>query len=225
MAESLRLPSAPAAGERDALLATKLHIPRPRPGFLARPRLLERLTEGTARELTLVCAPAGFGKTSLVGDWARASRRPVAWLSLDQADSDPARFWRYVAAALDQVHAGIGGRVGALLRSPEPASLEALVTVVVNQPVTEPEEVVLVLDDYHLVEAPAVHHSREILPARRTPSSRPSGSHQPRAWPACSTPSRPCGRGCRWPRTAPTRPWGCCGGCTPQRPDKGGSAA
>src|SRR5215475_13768665 len=104
-------PSAPAAPERDALLATKLHIPQPRRDFLARPRLLERLTEGTARELTLVCAPAGFGKTSLLGEWARRSRSPVAWLSLDHGDSDPARFWRYVAAALDGVRAGIGQQV------------------------------------------------------------------------------------------------------------------
>ncbi len=106
MAEPLTTPSAGVALERGALLATKLHIPRPRPGFLARPRLLDRLTEATARELTLICAPAGFGKTSLLGEWARRSRRPVAWLSLDAADSDPARFWRYVAAALDGLRPG-----------------------------------------------------------------------------------------------------------------------
>jgi LuxR family transcriptional regulator, maltose regulon positive regulatory protein len=74
------------------VLATKLHIPRPRPGSLDRPRLLERLTGGTAGELTLICAPAGFGKTTLLGEWARRSRRPVAWLSLDAGDSDPTRF-------------------------------------------------------------------------------------------------------------------------------------
>jgi LuxR family transcriptional regulator, maltose regulon positive regulatory protein len=92
MAEPLTTPSAPAAGERDALLATKLHVPRPCPGFLARPRLPQRLTEATTGELTLVCAPAGFGKTSLLGEWARTSRRPVAWLSLDHGDSDPEGF-------------------------------------------------------------------------------------------------------------------------------------
>ena len=74
MAEpSTTTPVAPAAAERDRLLATKLHVPRPRPGYLARPRLLERLTEGAAGELTLVCAPAGFGKTSLLADWATSS--------------------------------------------------------------------------------------------------------------------------------------------------------
>ena len=87
-----------ATNERDRLLATKLYIPRPRPGFLVRPGLLERVTDATTYELTLISAPAGFGKTSLLGDWARRSQHPVAWLSLDGGDSQPARFWRYVAA-------------------------------------------------------------------------------------------------------------------------------
>jgi LuxR family maltose regulon positive regulatory protein len=156
-------PSPAPTLERDALLATKLHIPRPRPNFLARPRLLERLAHGTARELTLVCAPAGFGKTSLLGEWARGSRRPVAWLSLDQGDSDPARFWRYLAAALDGLRAGIHQQVAALLQGVQQPPLEAVLTVVVNELVALPDEVVLVLDDYHLVEAPSVHDSLAFL--------------------------------------------------------------
>ena len=155
--------SPPAAGmaaagmaERDMLLATKLHPPRPRPGFLARPRLLERLTQGAARELTLVCAPAGFGKTALLADWAHHSPRPVAWLSLDEGDNDPARFWRHVAAALDKVGAGIGERVTALL-DPPPRSFEAVVTALVNELAAGRDPIVLVLDDYHLVEAPPIH--------------------------------------------------------------------
>src|SRR5829696_7748738 len=96
----MRPPPHAAAAEPDVLLATKLYVPRARPGFLPRPRLLERLAEGMAGDLVLVCAPAGFGKTSLLADWARHSRSPVAWLSLDASDSDPARFWRYVATAL-----------------------------------------------------------------------------------------------------------------------------
>jgi LuxR family maltose regulon positive regulatory protein len=112
MAEpSTTTPVEAATPERDRLLATKLHAPRPRPGFLTRARLLERLTEGTAGALTLMCAPAGFGKTSLLGDWARRSRQPVAWLSLDGGDSDPARFWRYVAAALDELRLRAGGQL------------------------------------------------------------------------------------------------------------------
>jgi LuxR family transcriptional regulator, maltose regulon positive regulatory protein len=98
-----------AAPERDALVATKFHVARA--GFLPRPHLVERLARGMARGLTLVCTPAGFGKTTLLGEWARRSRRPVAWLSLDQADNDPAPCWRHVAAALDQMRPGVGAQV------------------------------------------------------------------------------------------------------------------
>ena len=91
MAEPPARPPSTAAGpERDVLLATKLHAPRTLPGFVVRPRLLERLAEGTGRELVLVCTPAGFGKTTLLAGWARTGQRPVAWLSLDDADNDPA---------------------------------------------------------------------------------------------------------------------------------------
>jgi LuxR family transcriptional regulator, maltose regulon positive regulatory protein len=157
--------------ERDRLLATKLHIPRPRPGFLARPRLLERLTEGTGGALTLVCAPAGFGKTSLLGDWARRSQRPVAWLSLDGGDSDPARFWRYIAAALDELRPGVGQRVDALFQGAQPP-LETVLTVLVNDLAEGPEEVVLVLDDLHLVETPPVHEGLAGLLERLPPQLR-----------------------------------------------------
>jgi len=114
----MRPPPADAAAEWDVLLATKLHVPQPRPGFLPRPRLLQRLAEGMAGELVLVCAPAGFGKTSLLADWARGGQPRVVWLALDAGDNDPARFWRYVAAALAPVCQGIGGQVAALLRGP-----------------------------------------------------------------------------------------------------------
>jgi LuxR family transcriptional regulator, maltose regulon positive regulatory protein len=169
MAEpSTTTPVAAATPERDRLLATKLHIPRPRPGFLARPRLLGRLTQGTAGALTLVCAPAGFGKTSLLGDWAWRGQRPVAWLSLDAGDSDPARFWRYVAAALDGTRPGIRQRVDALFQGGQPPP-EAVLTVLINELAAAPEEVVLVLDDYHLIEAPPVHDGLAVL-LERLPS-------------------------------------------------------
>src|SRR5215211_8559175 len=172
MAErSTTTPAEAAAPERDPLLATKLHVPRPRPGFLVRPRLLERLSEGTAHELTLVCAPAGFGKTSLLGDWARRSRQPVAWLSLDGGDSDPTRFWRYVAAALDRFRPGIPERVDALFQGGQPP-LEAVLTVLVNQLAGGSEEVVLVLDDYHLVQEPSVHDGLAGLLERLPPQLR-----------------------------------------------------
>jgi LuxR family maltose regulon positive regulatory protein len=157
--------SPPAAGvaERDALLATKLHLPRPHPGFLPRRRLLDQLAVAAERELTLVCAPAGFGKTSLLADWARHSPTPVAWLSLDAGDNDPARFWRYLGAALDQVGEGVGGQVTALLRGPQPASLEAVVTALVNTLAVHSNQVALVLDDYHLLETPEIHDSLAFL--------------------------------------------------------------
>jgi LuxR family maltose regulon positive regulatory protein len=151
-------PEGRAAG-LDALLATKLHVPRERHGLVARPRLVDQLTEALAGELTVVCAPAGFGKTALLADWARSSNRPVAWLSLDTADNDPVRFWRHVAAALGSARAGAGQRLTDLLGPSSPHSVEAVVTVLVNELAAEPGAVVLVLDDYHLVEAPAVHKS------------------------------------------------------------------
>jgi LuxR family maltose regulon positive regulatory protein len=172
MAEpSTTTPVEAATPEPDRLLATKLHVPRPRPGFLARPRLLGRLTEGTARELTLICAPAGFGKTSLLGDWAWRSQRPAAWLSLDGGDSDPARFWRYVAAALDRTRPGIRQRVDALFQGAQPPP-EAVLTVLVNELAAAPEEVVLVLDDYHLVAAAPIHDGLAVLLERLPPQLR-----------------------------------------------------
>ena len=124
---------AAATAASDALLATKLHIPLTRPGFVVRPQLTDRLTEGTAGAIVLVCAPAGFGKTALLADWARRDPRPVAWLSLDNADNDPVRFWRHVAAALDRVCPGVAGRVAALLQGRQPASFEAVVTTAWNE--------------------------------------------------------------------------------------------
>ena len=91
------------------LLATKLHMPRPPPGFVPRRRLVEALGEGLVRGRVLVSAPAGFGKTALLADWARGGGRPVAWLGLDDDDSDPARFWRYAVAALDRARPGLAG--------------------------------------------------------------------------------------------------------------------
>ena len=165
-------PLEPASPERDVLLATKLHVPRPRPGFVPRPHLLEQLSNGTASAMTLVCAPAGFGKTSVLAEWTRIRPQPVAWLSLDHSDSDPARFWRYVAAALDRPRPGIAQQVAALLQGPQQPPLEAVLTVVVNELAGVAEEVVLVLDDYHLIDDPAVHGSLALLLERLPPQLR-----------------------------------------------------
>src|SRR5436190_5677461 len=107
----------------DALLRTKLYAPPPRPDLVPRPRLEARLSAGLRGKLTLLAAPAGFGKTTLVGAWRATppgSELPLAWVSLDAGDSDPARFWAYVAAALDSVYAGLGEPALASLQSPRP---------------------------------------------------------------------------------------------------------
>src|SRR5690349_21828011 len=139
-----------AVSGQDVLLATKLHVPRPRPGFLPRPRLVAALGDGLARGRVLVCAPAGFGKTALLADWARGSGQPVAWLGLDGGDSDPARFWRYVVAALDRPRPGLAGRLDPLLGQPAPRAVEGLVLALINEFAADPGsgEVLLVLDDY-----------------------------------------------------------------------------
>src|SRR5580704_1939993 len=111
-------PAGVAMSGPDVLLVTKLHVPRPQPGFVPRRRLVEALGEGLARGRVLVCAPAGSGKTALLADWARGGGRQVAWLGLDGGDSDPARFWRYAVAALDRARPGLAGRVGPLLGPP-----------------------------------------------------------------------------------------------------------
>ena len=95
------------------ILATKLYIPPPRPKVVLRPRLIERLNEGlpAGHKLTLISAPAGFGKTTLVSEWVAGCGQPVAWLSLDEGDNDPARFLAYLVAALQTIAAGIGAGV------------------------------------------------------------------------------------------------------------------
>jgi LuxR family transcriptional regulator, maltose regulon positive regulatory protein len=133
--------------------------------------LTARLDEGLARGLTLVCAPAGFGKTSLLADWTHRGQRPVAWLSLDAGDNDPARFWRHVVAALGRVRPQAAERIAPLLGPPAPPSFEGFVTALINELAVPPGEgeVALVLDDYHLIEAQPVHASLGFLVEHRPP--------------------------------------------------------
>ena len=158
-------PTGVAVSGQDVLLATKLHVPRPQPGFVPRPRLVQALGEGLARGRVLVCAPAGFGKTALLADWARGGGLPVAWLGLDAGDNDPARFWHYAVAALDRARPGLAERVGPLLGPPPPRSFEGLVTGLINELAVQPgpDEVLLVLDDYHLIDSGPVHESVAFL--------------------------------------------------------------
>src|SRR4249919_3800092 len=172
MAElSAAAPAGVAASERDVLLATKLHLPRLQPGFVPRLRLVEALDEGLARRLILVCAPAGFGKTALLADWARRGGRPVAWLSLDAGDNDPARFWRHGVAALDRSRPGLAERVGPLLGPPAPSSYQGLVTALINELAagSDADQPLVVLDDYHLIDSEAVHTSLGFLLEHRPP--------------------------------------------------------
>jgi len=157
--------SSVAPPARDVLLATKLHMPASHRAQVLRPRLTAHLDEGLARGLILVCAPAGYGKTVLLADWARRSGYPVAWLSLDAGDNDPARFWRHAVAALDWARPGIGDRVAPLLGPPAPASFQGLVTALINELAAQSGdgEALLVLDDYHLIGSPQVHQSLAFL--------------------------------------------------------------
>ena len=148
--------------ERDVLLATKLYPPGLRPGLVPRPRLMARLDEGLARGLVLTCAPAGYGKTVLLADWARRGGHPAAWLSLDAGDNDPALFWRHAVAALDRTRPGTGERVAPLLGPPAPSSFQGLVTALINDLAGE-EEALLVLDDYHVIGSEQVHESLAFL--------------------------------------------------------------
>ena len=163
-----------AMSRQDVLLATKLHVPRRRPGFVPRPRLVGRLEEGLARGLVLVCAPAGSGKTVLLADWARHGGRPVAWLSLDVGDNDPARFWRHVVAALGQARPGIGELAGPVLGPLEASSPDGLVMALINELAADPreDEVLLVLDDYHLIDSQPVHGSLLFLLEHLPPGLR-----------------------------------------------------
>jgi LuxR family transcriptional regulator, maltose regulon positive regulatory protein len=144
-------------------VATKVSVPRTRPDRLARSRLLQRLNEGMARELILVCTPAGFGKSTLLADWATSASWPVAWLSLDPDDNDPARFWRYVTAALGRVAGGLAEGVLPLLTGPTVVSGQGVVVALINQLEAASEEYALVIDDYHVIESPSIHDGMAFL--------------------------------------------------------------
>jgi LuxR family maltose regulon positive regulatory protein len=146
------------------LLETKLHVPTRRPGLVARPRLIERLGRGGAARLTVVSAPAGFGKTTLLAEWlaANASEGSVAWLSLEESDRQPASYWTYVITALQAVAPGVGASALPLLQSGQPP-IETVLTTVLNELGAVPDDLHLVLDDYHLVDTPDVQAGMTFL--------------------------------------------------------------
>lgn len=147
------------------LLETKLHIPRLRPSLVARPRLSERLSRVATSALTLVSAPAGFGKTTLLAEWLAAAsgdRPSVAWLSLDRRDNDPTTFWTYLVAALRSAAPEVGGGALSLLELPERSTASVLSSLLCDLDAIS-NDVVLVLDDYHVIDALDVQDAMAFL--------------------------------------------------------------
>jgi LuxR family maltose regulon positive regulatory protein len=166
----------------DTLLKTKLYIPPLRPELVPRPQLIERLNEGLRRKLTLISAPPGFGKTTLVSSWIYDLRftiydlsanpankakivNRVAWFSLDELDNDPTRFWSYVIAGLNTIQAGVGADALTLLQSPQatPPAIELILTALINALTGIPDHFLLVLDDYHIIKAESIHQALTFL--------------------------------------------------------------
>lgn len=138
------------------ILATKLYLPQLRPTIVSRPRLIERLNAGLHRKLTLISAPAGFGKTTLVSAWVALMDRPIAWLSLDEGENDPTRFLIYLVAAMQTIAPTLGEGVLRVLQSPQPPPPEAMLTGLLNELTAIRDPFVLFLDDYHVIDAQAV---------------------------------------------------------------------
>ncbi len=148
------------------LLETKLYVPKLRRSLVVRPRLLEHLRRGAASKLTLISAPAGFGKTTVVAEWlaANPAGRPLAaWLSLDPGDNQPASFWTYVISALQTVTPEVGSAALALVQGSRPPPIEMVLAPLLNELITVSNDIVLVLDDYHEVDAPDVQGGMAFL--------------------------------------------------------------
>src|SRR5687768_1587145 len=153
------------------ILATKIYVPSPRPKIVVRPRLIERLNEGMGRSpgVILISAPAGFGKTTLVSEWVADCGQPVAWLSLDEGDNDPARFLAYLITALQTIGANIGEGVLPALQTPQPPPIESILTTLLNEITTIPDNFVLILDDYHVIDAKQVDNALGFLLEHQPP--------------------------------------------------------
>jgi LuxR family maltose regulon positive regulatory protein len=160
----------------EQLLTTKLYIPSTRPEIVHRTRLLEQLNEGLHRKLTLISAPAGFGKTTLVTEWLDSLRldakkenqieNRIAWFSLDEGDNDPTRFLAYFITALNQIEgidAALGKGALSMLQSPQPPPTESILTSLINELAAIKVRIIVVLDDYHLIEAQPIHDALTFL--------------------------------------------------------------
>lgn len=148
------------------VLETKLATPLVRPEHVPRRDLIAMLRTDDLRRLTLVAAPPGFGKTSLLAEWAASTPVAVAWLSLDEADNDPARFFLYVAAAVRRIEPDVGGRALAALRTPGADLIDVVLPSLINDLAALDREIVLVIEDYHVITDPQVHEGLGRLLAR-----------------------------------------------------------
>ncbi len=153
------------AEESEALFTTKQQVPSGRPYHMARPRLVQQLKGVLKYKLTLISAPAGYGKTTALIDWQRLRRstQPLAWLSLDQNDNDPRRFWQHFTEALRTARVDISEQVPQLFNAPQPPPFEALLLTIVQAVSNASQHFVLVLDDYHVITTPAIHSGLDYL--------------------------------------------------------------
>jgi LuxR family transcriptional regulator, maltose regulon positive regulatory protein len=154
------------------LLTTKLFAPQPRSGLVARPRLIERLNDALSSGLILVSAPAGFGKTTAVVQWALQSRNDisVAWVSLDDGDNDPVRFWDYFIATLKTFKPDAGNTASVVLHSEQSYNTEAVLTSLINDVADISLDFAVVLDDYHVIKSEPIHAGLAFLLDHLPPS-------------------------------------------------------
>src|SRR6266487_718279 len=148
------------------LLTTKISVPPVRLNMVTRPRLTQRMNTALRGTLTLIVAPAGWGKTTLLSAWHADPSHgtlPLAWVSLDASDNDPIRFWTYVIAALNTLHPGVGETPLALFYASSSPPIEAVLTSLLNGLLQLPMETVLVLDDFHLIESQSIHDALTFL--------------------------------------------------------------
>lgn len=139
------------------ILKTKLYVPQPRSDLVQRTHLVERLNKGINHKLTLISAPAGFGKTTLLSEWISQSELPVVWISLDQGDSDPVYFLKYAIAALQTIESNTGKTVLSLLKSPRQPPIESMMINLIKEITDIPDDFIFVLDDYHSIDAEKIH--------------------------------------------------------------------
>ncbi len=154
---------APPPAAPPLILATKLYAPPVRPELVSRPRLVQRLQAGLGGKLTVISAPAGFGKTTLVSEWLATTDRTIAWLSLDKEDSHTHRFLSYLLAAVKSAAPALGNGTAGLLQSGMNPSMEVFMGTLLNELVQLTDPLLLVLDDYHLIDEPAINQGLSFL--------------------------------------------------------------